>query len=274
MRKLKKFSVLAAAIAALTILTASSAFAGQWQKESDSSWKYKKDNGKYAVGWTSIASANGQSNDYYFDTKGIMQTGWIESNGNTYYLNRSGIMQTDRWVDSPDGSRYVGSDGAVLKDTTAPDGTKVDANGYAPSGSTSNQTATGPGRNLPAASTDEANATRIVISGVTSDSNGYYYKTVDGSKVTSQWKKINGKWYYFGADGYALTGFQTIGGKQYYFRSNGTMASNTFTVNNVRYTVDSSGAITGSKAITVSVPETRTINPDEPETFADNLTTD
>lgn len=269
MRKFKKYSVLAATVAALTILSAGSVFAGQWQKESDNTWKYKKDNGSYAVGWTTVSSANGQSNDYYFNTKGIMVTGWIESNGETYYLNKSGIMQKDRWVDAPEGSRYVGSDGAMLKSTTTPDGVKVDENGYAPT--TGNKDATGPGVGIAAASTNEADATHIVISGVTSDDKGYYYKTTDGSKVANQWKKINGKWYYFGADGYALTGFQTINGKQYYFRTNGTMASNAFTVNNVRYTVDSSGAITGSKAVTVKVPETRTINPNEPETLADNL---
>lgn len=271
MRNFKKYSVIAATVALLSILSAGSAFAGQWQKEGDT-WKYKKDNGSYAVGWTTVASANGQSNQYYFNTNGVMVTGWIESNGNLYYLNNSGIMQTDRWVETPEGSRYLGSDGAMLKNTTAPDGTRLDENGYAPTAAS--KPASGPGVGLSEASADEANASRIVISGVTSDSKGYYYKTVDGSKVTNQWKKVNGKWYYFGADGYALTGFQEIDGKQYYFRSNGIMAANTFTVNNVRYTVDSSGAITGSKQLQVVTPETRTINPDEPETLADNLTND
>lgn len=268
MRNLKKYSVLIATVTALTILSAGSAFAGQWDK-SDNTWKYKKDNGSYAVGWTSIPSANGTVNDYYFNSKGVMVVGWIESNGNTYYLNNSGIMQKNRWIDEPEGSRYVGPDGAVLKNTTTPDNVKVDENGYAPA--TTNQTPQGPGKGLTEVSMDEAQASRIVISGVTSDNKGYYYKSKDGSKVTNQWKKINGKWYYFGADGYALTGFQTIGGKQYYFRSNGTMASSPFTVNNVRYSVDASGAITGSREIKVVVPETRTINPDEPETLADNL---
>lgn len=271
MRKFKKFSVLAATVAALTILTASSAFAGQWEKSGDS-WKYKNDNGKYAVGWTAVSSANGQTNHYYFNTKGVMLTGWLESGGNLYYLNNSGIMQTNRWIDTPDGSRYVGEDGALLKNTTTPDGVKVNEEGYAPVAS--NLPASGPGIGLAPVSTNEADASSIVVSGVTSDAKGYYYKSKDGKTVANQWKKLNGKWYYFGADGYALTGFQTIGGKQYYFRSNGMMASSDFTVNNVRYSVDNSGAITGSKEIKVVVPETRTIDQNASETLADNLVND
>ena len=45
---------------------------------------------------------------------------------------------------------------------------------------------------------------------------GYYYG-VDGKRVRNQWKKLEGYWFYFGADGYSVNGEQTIGGKKYLF---------------------------------------------------------
>lgn len=44
------------------------------------------------------------------------------------------------------------------------------------------------------------------------DSNGWKYKE-GGKYVTNSWKDIDGKRYYFDANGYRVTGWQTIGGK-------------------------------------------------------------
>ena len=43
----------------------------------------------------------------------------------------------------------------------------------------------------------------------------YWYE--DGEPVRSAWRKENGWWYYLGAEGKMLRGFQTIGGKRYVF---------------------------------------------------------
>lgn len=37
------------------------------------------------------------------------------------------------------------------------------------------------------------------------------------------WRQISGKWYWFDARGYMVTGWKSIGGKWYYFQSNGAM---------------------------------------------------
>lgn len=47
-----------------------------------------------------------------------------------------------------------------------------------------------------------------------SDSHGWWYAEDDGSYPVSQWREINGKHYYFGADGYMLAGTTTPDGYQ------------------------------------------------------------
>ena len=50
------------------------------------------------------------------------------------------------------------------------------------------------------------------------------YRLSQSSYAKSQWLNINGKWYYFGADGIMLTGWQQINGLYYYFNKDGDLA--------------------------------------------------
>ncbi len=50
---------------------------------------------------------------------------WKKDNGAWYYYHSDGRMATNEWA----GNYYLGSDGAMLSNTTTPDGYKVDANG-------------------------------------------------------------------------------------------------------------------------------------------------
>ena len=121
-------------VGALSILMATTqvtpAFAGSWKKE-QSGWNYINDNGAKAVGWTKTPSGW-----YYLDTdSGIMQTGWKKDNaGYWYFLNTAkgaaeGIMLTGwNWIDGYCYYFDVQS-GALLVNTTTPDGYKVNADG-------------------------------------------------------------------------------------------------------------------------------------------------
>lgn len=58
------------------------------------------------------------------------------------------------------------------------------------------------------------------------DSTGWWFGTIKGFSKTqwyakNQWLKLDGKWYYFNASGYMVTGTQKIDGKTYQFGSNG-----------------------------------------------------
>ena len=47
-------------------------------------------NGEGYKGW--LTDTDGHR--YYFNDKGVMQTGWLELDGKRYYLNADGVLQT------------------------------------------------------------------------------------------------------------------------------------------------------------------------------------
>ena len=66
------------------------------------------------------------------------------------------------------------------------------------------------------------------------DSNGWKYKE-GGKYVTNSWKDIDGKRYYFDANGYRVTGWQTIDGKRYFFMPEGYMMTGWISFGRTRY---------------------------------------
>ena len=58
------------------------------------------------------------------------------------------------------------------------------------------------------------------------ESNGrWWYRHVDGSYTRSNWEQIDGKWYYFDANGWMQTGWIEDKGKWYYLKESGEMAA-------------------------------------------------
>ena len=74
------------------------------------------------------------------------------------------------------------------------------------------------------------------------DSNGWKYKE-GGKYVTNSWKDIDGKRYYFDANGYRVTGWQTIGGKKYFFMPEGYMMTGWISFGSTRYYLDKNGVM-------------------------------
>ena len=73
---------------------------GKWKKN-DTGWWYENADGSYP------------------------QSEWKKINGSWYYFGNDGYMLESQWI----GNYYVGSNGAMLVNTTTPDGYKVDENG-------------------------------------------------------------------------------------------------------------------------------------------------
>ena len=120
-------------VGALSILMATTqvtpAFAGSWKKE-QSGWSYINDNGAKAVGWTKTPSGW-----YYLESTGLMKTGWLQDvDGKWYFLDTAKGIQEGKmltgwnWID---GYCYYFDiqSGALLVNTTTPDGYKVNADG-------------------------------------------------------------------------------------------------------------------------------------------------
>lgn len=97
---MKKILKMLVAVMTGSLLGGMTAFAGQWTSD-NIGYRYQDDDGSY------IASR------------------WVDHNGQWYYLNDNGYMVSDSWI----GNYYVGVDGAMLTNTTTPDGYQVGADG-------------------------------------------------------------------------------------------------------------------------------------------------
>lgn len=84
----------------LSFSAAFTSLAGQWQQNS-TGWWYQEDNNSYPMNQ------------------------WKELNGKWYYFNQDGYMVSNAWV----GNYYLGYDGAMLTNTTTPDGYNVGPDG-------------------------------------------------------------------------------------------------------------------------------------------------
>ena len=175
-------------------------------------WYYSNGSGAMQTGWL-----NRGGTWYYLTGGGAMATGWINLGGTWYYLNPgngamvgagwhlinnkwyyfggSGAMYSNRWI----GNYYVGGNGEMLMNTWV---------GSYWVGSD--------GKWIPNYNPD-ANANWV------KSGNTWYYQRPDGSKLTNSWKRINGNWYYFGADGAMTTGWKYVDGYKFYFGTDGKM---------------------------------------------------
>ena len=175
-------------------------------------WYYSNGSGAMQTGWINLGGTW-----YYLTGSGAMATGWINLGGTWYYLNPgngdmvgagwhlinnkwyyfdgSGAMYSNRWI----GNYYVGGNGEMLANTWV---------GSYWVGSD--------GKWIPNYNPD-ANANWV------KSGNTWYYQRPDGSKLTNSWKRINGSWYYFGADGAMTTGWKYVDGYKFYFGTDGKM---------------------------------------------------
>lgn len=101
----KAMAVIIAASAVLSV--AGSCFADEW-KETDSGMTYIDDSGKAVTGLKEIDGSK-----YYFNTKGIMKTGWLTAkSGKKYYFDKDGKMHTG-WLRDDGSKYYFGKNGAM-----------------------------------------------------------------------------------------------------------------------------------------------------------------
>ena len=70
----------------------------------------------------------------------------------------------------------------------------------------------------------------------------WYYYNADGT-AKRFWNKINGVWYYMNTYGEMQTGWKKIGGVWYYFKSSGAMVTYLQTINGKKYYFNGSGAM-------------------------------
>lgn len=223
---------------------------GQWELDG-SQWKYSNGDGTYKTSqWLLL---NGVW--YYFDAKGIMQTGWTKVGDTTYYMDADGAMRTG-WLYLDDTWYYLGTSGARVADCWQWINNKCyyfDSNGCMAAD-------TWVGDSYVDTSGAWVPGKQKVVSGWKVVSGRWKYMESNGEYVKSRWLLVGSTWYHFDANGWMQTGWlltgntwyylessgamiagrwQWINGKCYYFDNNGCMASDTWIGN---WYVDANGA--------------------------------
>ena len=157
--------------------------------QSGNRWWYRHADGSYTRNnWEMI---NGSW--YYFDGAGWMATGWLKLGNNWYYLNPGNGAMVTGWLQLGSTWYYMNGSGAMETDTWIGN-SYVDANGVWDQSKT------------------KAQAYWVQNNG------RWLYVQEDGSYAKSTWKTIDGKEYYFGADGYMATGWLKQGSTWYYLK--------------------------------------------------------
>ena len=163
---MKKLTTILLSLSLAAAMT-TTAFAGTWEQAADGRWKYIHNDGRYmhsdweeingvnyyfdadgymlANGWLTTDDGssyyfdeNGQKASgwhlyegfwYYTDSSGKMLTGWVDVNGERYHLKDNGQMDIG-WVEDGGSWYYMDpTSGALVKNTTTPDGYVVNADG-------------------------------------------------------------------------------------------------------------------------------------------------
>ncbi|KXT76791.1 glycoside hydrolase family 70 protein [Streptococcus sp. DD12] len=157
----------------------------------------------------------------YFDAKGVMARGVVTINGNTQYFDANGFQAKGKLIVDKDGkTRYFqeGDGNMSVSTWVGNDGNwyYMNAQGEAVTGEQEID-----GQHL----YFMPNGVQVKGKLITTDAGKVqYYDADSGQRVSNQFLELDGSWYYFDAEGNAVTGEQTIDGQQLYFDANGKQA--------------------------------------------------
>ena len=208
-------------------------FTAKWYVEDDA-WKYRYTSGEHAIGWSEIAGryyffkGNGAMlesqwkkwrsrwfylqdsgematkwkfiNDswYFFNIYGQMETGWASSDGQWYYLSKDGDMQKGwKWIDK---AWYYFAESGEMKTGWVKDKDNwyyLNSDGKMKTGELQ---------------LDKYEYVLANDGHMLTGWNGNYYYRASGERAKEAWTEIDGKWYYFKANGELLKSGKTPDG--------------------------------------------------------------
>ncbi len=165
---------------------------------------------------------------YYFDPEGAMVTNtWVTAKKQRYYIGPEGTGLVNKWKTTKKKKYRLGSEGAMLVGLQ-----KIGKKTYYLNPQDTNEN----GVSYPQGCR-RSGSFRI--------QGKWYYFQADGVMLVSSWNKQGGKWYYYQDDGTRKNGWLTLEGKRYYLKSNGTMAvDETLTIGGKVWSFDKNGVAT------------------------------
>ncbi|WP_315460061.1 glycoside hydrolase family 70 protein [uncultured Streptococcus sp.] len=178
----------------------------------------------------------GDNDWYYADENGNLVTGSQTINGQNLYFAEDGLQAKGVFVTDTAGNihYYDANSGELAVNTFVGDGDDwyyFDENGLAVTGAQVIN-----GQHLYFADNG------VQVKGeIVTDANGnrYYYDADSGEMAVNTFVEIDGVWYYFGADGIAVTGAQVIDEQNLYFNADGSQVKgDVVRINGLRYYYD------------------------------------
>ena len=177
------------------------------------------------------------NNNYYFDEKGYMKTGWITINNARYYFDKDGKMIFG--MNTIDGKKYLFDQTGKLCVGLINYNNGLyffDKDGVMQTGW---QTFRGKTYYF------DTKTGKACTGWNTIDGNKYYFND-DCSRITGKYV-IDGNTYYFGSDGKMCTGWQTINNEKYYFSTDkateGVMYTYRHIIDGINYLFYSTGVL-------------------------------
>ena len=224
---MKKSAATVTAANASTALPKRYKFTAKFVKTSEG-YKYRKTDGSFIKSKLQKIG----SYTYYFDSKGVRQTGFKNINKKTYYFDKNGRMLL-RWkringkkyfFDPVDGHMHTGWEWVEEK------------NGWyylhAKKG--------------------------YLVEGWKTIGGKKYYFTKDQFYAKTGWQTIGGKKYYFDTqNAFMITGWKTIGSKTYYFGKDGVMVTGNQTIGGKLYTFNNKGQLNGKAPSSATTSTTK-----------------
>ena len=190
-----------------------------WWNNHTAKWERAEDASKYEVqlrrDGSTVENITTTSSSYNFSGK-FNKTGY-------YTFRVRAVHGSDKGSWEESGRAYFEKSSSSSSSSSGTTVVPANGSGSGPAG--------GGGNSSPAA----------VTAGWQKDHIGWWWRNPDGSWPANNWMFINGKWYFFGPDGYMKTGWIEWKGEYYYCDlTNGDMLVNTVTPDGFR--VDQNGA--------------------------------
>lgn len=190
---------------------------------------------------------------FHFNSRGNMQTGWIEDDGNWYYLGENGFMQTG-WIFYENQWYYLDTNGVMRtgwtldnnkwyrlrRDGTMETGWIIDNNKwYYLNFHGIMQT----GWIYYGREWYYLNSDGVMQTGWLNCNDEWYYLNADGSMKSGEWLYSRGNWYYINYAGNMRRGWLYKDDKYYYFNEDGSMRTSSKTIDGYTYYFNENGSV-------------------------------
>lgn len=170
---------------------------------------------------------------YYLEANGEMQTGWLYYKNEWYFLDNNGVMKTG-WIKDNDKWYFLKDDGTMATGWITSNGTWyfMERNGSMRTGWIYY------GRQW-----YYLDPSGAMNTGWVNEDNQWYFLNVDGSMKAGEWVYWKNNWYYLNYAGNMRCGWLYKDDKYYYFNEDGAMRTSPVEIDGYIYNFNNDGSV-------------------------------